>query len=203
MTSYEINNVKKIYDIIAPEFNKTRGYYWKPISEFIHNLPKQSLIYDIGCGNGRNMTYADYNFIGIDNCEGFVKICNDKGLNAICNEMIDVKLTDDSADYIICIAAYHHLSTYTNRKKALLEMKRLVKPNGEILLTVWSKNQPAKTRVSFDNYGDNIVYWKNKHPRYYYIFELNEIKSLICDVGLIIKKHEYDCGNEIFTLLKK
>ena len=86
MTSYEINNVKKIYDIIAPEFNKTRGYYLKPISEFIHNLPKQSLIYDIGCGNGRNMTYADYNFIGIDNCEGFVKICNDKGLNA--NELL-------------------------------------------------------------------------------------------------------------------
>ena len=57
MSSYEILNVKNIYDEIAHEFNKTRGYYWKPITDFIDNLENNSLIYDIGCGNGRNMTY--------------------------------------------------------------------------------------------------------------------------------------------------
>ena len=42
MSSYEILNVKNIYDEIAHEFNKTRGYYWKPITDFIDNLENYS-----------------------------------------------------------------------------------------------------------------------------------------------------------------
>ena len=48
MTCVEINNVKDIYEKIASEFNVTRGYYWKPVSNFINELPYNSLIYDIG-----------------------------------------------------------------------------------------------------------------------------------------------------------
>ena len=81
-------------------------------------------------------------------------------------------------------------------------MNRLIKPGGKILITIWSKIQPKKTRVNFDNYGDNIVYWKNKHPRYYYIFAINEITELFNEVGLHIESHEYDCGNEVFTVYK-
>ena len=202
MTCYEIDNVKNIYDIIAPEFNQTRGYYWQPISDFINELPNNSLIYDIGCGNGRNMTYNNHTFIGVDNCHKFVDICKSKGLDAICNNMIDIQLPSYSADFIICIASFHHLDNTENRLKSLLEMKRLIKPGGKILLTIWSKTQPKKTRVTFDKYGDNIVYWKNKHPRYYYIFSIDEIKELFKDVGLNINSHEYDCGNEVFILQK-
>jgi SAM-dependent methyltransferase len=202
MTCYEIDNVKNIYDIIAPEFNQTRGYYWQPISDFINELPNNSLIYDIGCGNGRNMTYNNHTFIGIDNCQKFVDICKNKGLNAICNNMTDIQLASDSTDFIICIASFHHLSNKENRLKSLLEMKRLIKSGGKILLTIWSKTQPKKTRVTFDNYGDNIVYWKNIHPRYYYIFAMDEIKGLFNEAGLNIKSHEYDCGNEVFVLQK-
>lgn len=202
MTHYEIDNVKKVYEIIAPEFNKTRSYYWAPISNFINELTINSLIYDIGCGNGRNMTYENHRFIGVDNCENFVDICNKKGLNVICNNMMNIELPTNSADSLLCIATFHHLSCRENRIKSLLEMKRLIKPGGEILLTVWSKNQPEKTRVVFNTYGDNIVYWKNKHPRYYYIFSVDEIKELFLSVGLDMKSHVYDCGNEVFILSK-
>lgn len=197
---YEINNVKNIYNIIADEFNKTRGYYWKPITEFIKSIKKKSTIYDIGCGNGRNMTYEDYKFIGVDNCEKFVEICKNKDMNAICCNMTNITLESNSADAILCIATFHHLENNANRVKALQEMKRLLKPNGTILLTVWSFTQPKKTRITFDNYGDNIVYWKNIHPRYYYIFRKDEIETLFTDVGLFIVKYQYDCGNEVYTL---
>jgi len=202
MTCYEIDNVKNVYDIIAPEFNQTRGYYWQPISDFINELPNNSLIYDIGCGNGRNMTYTNHRFIGIDNCQKFVDICKNKGLDAICNNMTDIHLQTDSADFIICVASFHHLANKENRIKSLLEMKRLIKPGGKILITIWSKIQPKKTRVNFDNYGDNIVYWKNKHPRYYYIFAIDEITKLFNEAGLHIESHQYDCGNEVFIINK-
>ena len=61
-------------------------------------------------------------------------------------------------------------------------MKRLIKPECKILLSVWSINQPAKTKKSFDKYGDNIVLWNNYgtiYERYYYIFKIDEINTII------------------------
>ena len=114
--------------------------------------------------------------------------------------MTNINLPSDSADVVMCIASFHHLSNEINRIQALLEMKRLIKKTGIIIISVWSINQPKKTRVTFDKYGDNIVYWKNKHPRYYYIFELDELEILFKKVRLKIVNKFYDCGNEIYIL---
>jgi SAM-dependent methyltransferase len=204
MTSnIEIEYVKQIYEYIASEFNVTRAYKWSWITNFINSLPKNSLIYDIGCGSGRNMDYSDYRFIGFDNCKSFIELCRNKGLKSYYSEITDIKIRDNSADALICIATFHHLSTYENRIKALQELKRIVKINGKILLSVWAKEQPKKTRITFDKYGDNIVFWKKKYPRYYYIFELDELKLLINEVGLNIDNEFYDCGNNVFILSKK
>ena len=204
MTSkIELEYVKQIYEYIASEFNVTRAYKWSWITNFISSYPKGSLIYDIGCGSGRNMDYEDYRFIGFDNCESFIELCRNKGLKVYYSEITDIKIRDNSADAIICIATFHHLSTYENRIKALQELKRIVKINGKILLSVWAREQPKKTRITFDKYGDNIVFWKKKYPRYYYIFQLDELKLLINEVGLNIDNEFYDCGNNVFILSKK
>ena len=164
-----------------------------------------SLVYDIGCGNGRNMLNKNLNFIGVDNCKNFIKICTNKNLNVIDANIINIPLKSNSADAIICIAVLHQLSNDLNRLRALTEMKRLVKPGGKILLSVWSINQPKKTRRTFNNYGNNIVLWNNYgriYERYYYIFKLEEIKDLFKKAGLQMINYKYDCGNEIFTLMK-
>ena len=54
------------------------------------NQDKNSLVYDIGCGNGRNMNFKNLNFIGIDNCENFVKICNEKKLNVVTSNITEI-----------------------------------------------------------------------------------------------------------------
>jgi SAM-dependent methyltransferase len=196
----EIKFVKNIYDEIASEFKVTRVNKWSWVTSFITQLPKNSLIYDIGCGNGRNMKYDNYNFIGIDNCNNFLDICNNDGLKTVYGEMTEIPLENNSADAIINIASFHHLSTTDNRLKALKEFKRLLKPQGKILLSVWSINQPSKTRVTFNSYGNNTVYWKKKHPRYYYIFKIDELYDLFYEAGLTVISHDYDCGNEVFIL---
>ena len=88
-------------------------------------------------------------------------------------------------------------------------MKRVLKPGGKVLLSVWSINQPNKTKRKFEYYGDNIVNWNTNRkdhkgsfiiiPRYYYIFQLNEITELL-KKNFIIDRHYWDCGNEIFEL---
>lgn len=203
MTTYELINVKNIYEQIAHEFDVTRTYKWSWINDYIDNLPTDSLICDIGCGNGRNMKSLKHKFIGVDNCTEFINICRSQNLNVIESDMLNINLDSNSVDHIICIAAFHHLSNKKNRLQALYEMKRLLKNNNStILLSVWSMVQPKKTRVTFEKYGDNMVSWKNKFERYYYIFRLNEIKDLFIEAGLQLIEQNYDCGNEIFLLKK-
>ena len=171
----------------------------------LFSVKTDSIVYDLGCGNGRNMDHGSLKFIGIDNCESFVSICKNKNLSVINSNITKIPLNNNSADAIICIAVFHHLSSIENRIQSLLEMKRLVKPGGKILISTWSINQPQKTRRTFNNYGNNIVLWNSYgkvYERYYYIFKLDEIKELIKRVGLIIINYEYSCGNEIFSLMK-
>ena len=206
LTDIEYRYVKDVYENIAERFNHTRAYKWKWIDNFYETLDKNSLVYDIGCGSGRNMEYDELSFIGIDNCENFIKICKSKKLDVILSNCIDIPLEDNTADAIICIAMFHQLSSNENRIKALLEMRRLIKPNCKILLSVWSINQPAKTRRTFDRYGDNIVLWNNYgliYERYYYIFQIDEIKNLFEKAGLKVIDSFHDCGNEIFILIRK
>jgi len=205
LTILEKTNVNEVYEEIAEHFHVTRVNKWSWVEDFLNKLKKDSLVLDLGCGNGRNMNHENIKFIGVDNCTKFVEICNKKGLDVINCNMTNVKLENDKVDAIICIAVFHHLSTKENRVDALREMKRLVKPGGKILLSVWSINQPQKTRRKFNNYGNNIVIWNSYNKtfeRYYYIFKIDEIKKLFQLVGLSLLNYEYNCGNEIFTLIR-
>ena len=158
----------------------------------------------MGCGNGRNMSYKR-NIIGIDNCEQFITICKNKGLNVLSSDIVSTPFTTESFNYIINIAVFHHLENEYRRKKCLTEMYRLLKPNGKILISVWSKNQPEKTKKVFKDYGDNYVEWKKDnevYKRYYYIFQIEEIKKLFTETEFKIETYIWDCGNEIFVLTK-
>ena len=96
---------------------------------------------DIGCGNGKNILNFPYlNIDGVDKCQGFVDICNDKGLNVMCGDCLDLyDYKDESYDYAMSIAVYHHLSTNEHRFKAVMEMIRVLKPGGRGIFCLLSK----------------------------------------------------------------
>lgn len=195
-----------VYDEIAQHFNNTRIYQWSWVSEFLKSIKKGSVVYDIGCGNGRNMDSDHLKMYGIDSCKEFIKMCIHKGLNVTESCMTCLPFSTESADAIICIASFHHLETKKKRVDALNEMKRVLVNNGTILISVWSIHQPEKTRRKFYNYGNTIVPWNFRgkiFERFYYIFKIDEFTLLCEKVGLDIVNHVYDCGNEVFYLEKK
>lgn len=205
LTQLEETHVKNVYEEIANHFDNTRVYTWNWITDFVTSLPKNSNICDVGCGNGRNMMFKDYNFIGVDNCRAFLEICKSKNLEVIESNMTKLPFKNEQFDAVICIAAFHHLYTNTAKIECLLEIKRIIKNNGKILLSVWSKTQPEKTKRTFINHGHNFVKWNKfgkEYERYYYIFQDREIKSLFRQTGLIVINCKHDCGNEIYILTK-
>ena len=202
----ETELVTNVYNKIAHHFKKTRTYSWDWITEFVTSIPRNGLIYDIGCGSGRNMKYDGYNFIGVDSSSEFVDMCIANKQNAVKASMTCLPFENKTADAIICIASFHHLSNKERRLQALYEMKRVVKDGCKILLSVWSKEQPKKTRRVFENYGDVLVPWTthngSKINRYYYIFEMEEIYKLFEIAGLRVVSHKWEVGNEVFVLAK-
>jgi len=197
--------VTDVYNQIGSHFDKTRVNHWSWITEFIEKLPYDSFILDNGCGNGRNMQYKNYSFEGIDSSETFVNMCIQKGLSCKLADMCEIPFMDNTFDAVLSIAAFHHLATPERRLKSLQEMYRVLKPNGKVIMSVWSITQPTKTRRIFTQYGDTIVPWKNPsgtYERYYYIFEIDEICSLFKDVGFKMIRHYWDTENEIIELTK-
>jgi len=196
--SIEEMYVKNVYNTIASEFDTTRYRPWTCVEEFLDTIPKGSIIGDIGCGNGKNMLYRkDCLNYGCDFSESLVKICLQKNLNVICGDILDIPYKNDSFDYTICIAVIHHLSTVEKRKKAIEELERVTKKGGKILVLVWAFEQEEQSRRKFTT-QEIFVDWRDKQQnllgkRYYYVFQKNELESLVDEKK--VEKSFYEKGN--------
>lgn len=205
-------SVQESYDIIAKYFSVTRVFTWKWTDNFVNLLNNNSIILDIGSGNGRNSNYKNHIIFCLDISNEQLKMNYSKTNLSIHGNMINIPFQNNLFDCILSIASFHHLKTIEERHKCLKEMKRVLRKNGKMLLSVWSINQPKKTKRVFYNHGNNIVNWNtNKKdangnfiviPRYYYIFKLDEIKELLQNY-FTIDKYYWDSGNEIFELRNK
>ena len=79
------------YDLMANEFDKTRVRLWGCVKSFINNFPSNSLILDVGCGNGKYMNYRnDIHIKGIDISQELVNLCINKGFDVIKGNMTEL-----------------------------------------------------------------------------------------------------------------
>jgi tRNA (uracil-5-)-methyltransferase TRM9 len=100
-------------------------------------------------------------------------------------EATNIPYPDGYFDWAISVAVYHHLETKEERKKAVEELYRVLKPGGEAFITVWNRWQPRhwKQRKSFLNP------WRQKERtlyRYYYLFTRGEFEGLVRGAGFKI-----------------
>lgn len=189
--------VHEIYNEIATHFDKTRYSVWKKVKAYINSLPIDVIIGEIGCGNGKNMLLRPNHFIGCDNSEHMVKLCQDKGLNVIKGNVIDLPFKEDTFDHTICIAVIHHLASADRRLKSIEEIIRVTKKGGSIMILVWALEQDQDAIVFKEQ--DTLVKWHNgghMKERYYHVFKKNELEELInkCN-GIKIIESFYEMGN--------
>jgi ubiquinone/menaquinone biosynthesis C-methylase UbiE len=200
-------NVEATYNTIAKDFNKTRYKIWRCVLQFITALESNTKLLEVGCGNGKNMLYrSDIDSYGIDISEEQVEICKSKGLKVEKANMTFLPFNSNEFDNIICIATYHHLDNTNDRKKALLEMYRVLKPNGKILLTVWAMEQELSSKRKFVS-SDEMVSWElngSTYYRYYHIYRSGELEKEIREFcnEFKIESVNYELGNWSIILRK-
>lgn len=171
--------VLDVYDNIATHFADTRFCVWTFVKDFLQQQDVLSKGIEIGCGNGKNLCIdRNLHLIGIDNCKSFVDICSNKNLNVYHQNCCNMEFNDNTFDYALSIAVFHHLASDMRRYKAMKEMIRILKPGGKGLVSVWGVNQDNRNNnMKMRHFipGDNYVPWTRKKDkkifkRYYYIF---------------------------------
>jgi SAM-dependent methyltransferase len=195
-----MTSVKDVYNNIAKDFSRTRYTVWDQVKIFLDSLKPNTLLADIGCGNGKNMMYRDdIKHIGVDLCESFIKICEERNLNVRHGSVLDIPLETDSVDNTICIAVIHHLKTIEERVKAISELIRITKPGGLIMIYVWCFEQDEKSKNQFKT-QDEMVPFKDIHGnvlsyRFYHLYINGEIEK---EISLVDEKSYKYKLNKVF-----
>lgn len=210
-----MNQVATDYNAIAQHFSHTRKFQWHTVQWLIEQYiqPGQTVL-DLGCGNGRvadliNEIKAQY--VGLDISEELIKIARElRPQNQFyVGSMHQIPFEDNSFDHILPIASFHHIPGEELRVQTLLEMKRVLKPGGYILMTNWNLHQWRFWRQRMRNNMDArlgrhdrekngmLIPWFTQDKqllaeRYYHSFTEREMKRLAKKAGMQIAEQYYE-----------
>ncbi len=211
--------VVETYDDIAKHFSQTRQHGWKEFETYLKHIKDGDNIIDIGCANGRLNSYLSkhkkVNYTGIDNSEELLKQAKlTSNATFIQADMLKIPLPDESFSVACAIASFHHIPGKELKNRAMREIKRVLKKDGKLIITVWNLFQAKykkyiwqarlKALLSFGKYDfrDTYIPWgKSKIKRYYYAFTQKEIRKLLEEHGFkILEEHT---GNNYTFICKK
>ena len=211
MNKEHVKEAQETWNAIAKSFDSTRHKTWKPCMDFIESLSEDSIAIDIGCGNGRHLIPCAKRcskVIGLDVSIEMLKILQDKiekkkleNVTLIHGDAADIPLDDNSVDAALYIAALHSIRGRENRLNSLKEVKRILKPGGKALISVWTKwrDEHKKsffqkiTRKGLPEHGDKNIHWRQHGlnvSRFYHIYTKKNLIKDIKEAGLEIVNFE-------------
>lgn len=213
------------YDLVAEKFSKTRSFMWRDLG-FIRNMVcQEDKVLDFGCGNGRLAGFLEGNYrkyVGVDvsgklinfakqrysnEKTEFIKIFPTKpSLGEIAALSGKFKKTssffnrlpfgDNYFDVIFSIAVFHHLPSKKFRLEIVKELRRVLKPGGKIVVSVWNLWQKRFWKYHLKAIEGKLLRksgldWRDIYipfragdkifHRYHHAFSIKELERLLID----------------------
>lgn len=182
----------KVWDKIANSWNKYRKVISPTVKDFLKN--SNGKILDLGCGSGRNLIYKkDQEYYCVDFSKKMIELAKknakEKKINANFFVMKSNKLNfkDNYFDSVLCWALLHCIDSKEKRKKTLKEIYRVLKPNAKALISTWSNNSPRLKNKPKECFVPWSIKENIKEQRYTYIYDLEELKEDLEDIGFKIE----------------
>ncbi len=196
---------RESYNKIAEEFSRTRFAIWKDLEPLLQYSTRGDKVLDLGCGNGRlfeALKDRGVEYLGADDSEELIKIARQKypEANFQIADGLNLPFEENSLDKIYCIAVFHHIPSKGLRQQFLKEAKRVLKPEGLLILTVWKLGQWKSLKLVLKysflkiigknkmDFGDMLVPWGKAHERYVHNFSEKGLKKLLQQAGFQIEK---------------
>lgn len=140
-----------------------RVYEFRIALRFLSECEK---ILDVGCGRGTFIQNAPSRIDGLEYNFDNVKACLDKGFNVIQGDARSMnEIDDDSYDGVYC-AHLIQIFDYQSALKLLHELRRIVKPQGIIVLVTFPDNKRLfDTPETFRAYPPHAIRNMIKQPQ--------------------------------------
>lgn len=208
---YLIQKTREDYDKIAGDFDRTRSYIWEDLARFTGYALEGGRVLDFGCGNGRLMEIfngKNIKYIGIDSSPALIEIAKRKYQKEIADgraeflvsDALELPFADAGFDAVYSIASFHHIPSVAKREELSGEFRRILKPNGKLIITVWNLWQKKYLNLilkytfkklisqSKMDFKDILVPWKNQKgdiisQRYYHAFTPRELRKIVFGAG--------------------
>ena len=208
--NYLLKKTREDYNLIADQFSNTRKFIWPELKNLVRFCRNGERILDLGCGNGRLAELFQeraVDYLGVDWAEKLIEKARKRyparkfqKANAL-----NLPLPSNYFDKIFSIAVFHHLPSKKLRIKFLREVKRVLKPDGLLILTVWNLCQRKFLKYHLKHFflkligrskldfKDIFYPWKGQKgevlaERYLHCFTIRELKKLVKGAGLKIKE---------------
>jgi len=182
---------KAAFDQIAESWYRVR--HWPLLREELESVAtrwQNGTLLNVGCAHGPDFLpfTRSFQLWGVDSSPAMLKqalrYCTkfEFYANLLAADALSLPFSGNSFDWAISVATYHHIPGTVEREKAFSELRRVLKPGGEALLTVWNHGQPRFWLKS----REQQIPWKLKGEivyRYYHLFSYRELGRLLRKTG--------------------
>lgn len=192
------------YDKTVPEFSASRAKFWEELVFLAQHIISGDKVLDIGCGNGRFFPIVEAHggtYTGIDYSEGLIREArrlHPRGV-FIAGDATALPFPDAHFDVAYSFAVIHHMPGNEFRKQFVREARRVLRPNGLLVLTAWDLWSPRHVGTLLANALKNILWFapgnikdvfftlgKNRAPRHLHAFTKGELASLLAHNGFSV-----------------
>jgi len=208
---YSLEETRKNYDKTAEDYARTRAFVPDDLKRLGDYTNPGDRVLDSGCANGRLFEVLGgkgIDFYGIDfsgRLIGIAKKRYPKG-NFEVSDALRTSFPDNYFDKVYSISVLHNIPSRELQIQYLREMRRVVKPEGLLILRVWDFWRRKEGWELFLKYAllkllkrsrldffDVLVPWKDSQgeilvQRYFHCFTKRSIMKLIRDAGFRVRK---------------
>ena len=189
---------RDFYNKIAESWYNVR--HWTIVEKELKQMNERwsrGKILNIGCAHGPDFLPFDsskFDFFGVDISENLLKLAQKYykkfkiKFNLSLADACKLPFRNSSFDYIVSVAAIHHILDKIQRIEALREMKRVLKK--EAFVSVWNRKNPElpdKEVIERE--------WKHKNrilKRPYFMYTESGFEKELKEAGFNVKKIETD-----------
>jgi len=203
--------IKEVFDQIAPSWYNFRHHsIFRRELEALAERWGEGRLLNLGCAHGPDFLPFKpvFELHGADLSTEMLRLARkysskfDFRVHLTAADVRSLPYCDNTFDFAVSVATYHHVKGKADKLAALRELKRVLKPGGETFITVWNRWQP---RFWFKG-REVAVPWRTREKtlyRYYYLFTYFELESLVNEAGLEMIKsfpeHDYRLPIKYFS----
>ncbi len=202
---YLLEKTRQDYNLIAEDFSRTRSQVWQELKFLEKYAQENEKILDLGCGNGRLYELfreKTIDYYGVDFSDKLIEIAKNRypQFKFQVADAFNLPFPSDFFDNVFSVAVLHHIPSEELRIQFLKGIRKVLKPEGRLILTVWDLGIFKRSMLFFKygfskilgksklDFGDVFIPWGKEILRYLHIFSKNELRRLAKTAGFSVKE---------------